>query len=258
MNLKVLNEAGPGTWLDDVWKATKGILKKYFEKSSLENFIRNGFAEQEFKALEKAILDSPNGKLGVDLKNALKRAKDALPPTATAEKLVIQTRINQIDNVILNLSKGLKYGEFVAELSNKLASFTEKNKWTIAKDKDLLTKVNGMKKVITKLETNEGREVFDQISGKDVDEFVELAKNKFPNTFQKICGKFYRLPNFAKYSVIAFIIFAGISCSKQKNCESLQSVLNTAGTSIKNIFGMSWDLIDDNGGGSNDDIVAPD
>jgi hypothetical protein len=251
MNLNVLNETGTVNWLDDVWKATKGILKNYFEKSSLENFIRKGFVEQEFKALEKAILDSPNGKLGVDLKNSLIKVKDGLPPTATAEKLVIQTRINEIDNVILNSVKGLKYGEFVTELSNKLASFTEKNRWTIAKDKDLLTKVDGMKKVIAKLETNEGKQFYEQMSGKDVDEFIQLAKNRFPNTFQNICGKYSRLPKFAKYSVIAFIIFATVSCSKQKNCKALYKVLGKAGSTIKNLFGGAMDFIfDDNGGGS--------
>ena len=65
MNLEVLNEAGAGSWLDDVWMVTKDILKTFFNKSSLESFIKNGFGAQEFKSLKKAILDRPKRQLGV-------------------------------------------------------------------------------------------------------------------------------------------------------------------------------------------------
>lgn len=100
MNLEVLNEAGAGSWLDDVWMVTKDILKTFFNKNSLESFIKNGFGAQEFKSLKKAILDSPKRQLGVELKNSLTTAMNNLPQTATAQRLLIDTRIKQIDDLI--------------------------------------------------------------------------------------------------------------------------------------------------------------
>jgi hypothetical protein len=104
MNLNVLNEAAPLAWVDEVWKAVKSIFTNYrLGKSSIENFIIKGFKETEFKNLKKSILESPKGQLGVDLKTALTTAKNNLPPTATADKLLIDTRIKQIDNLIKSI-----------------------------------------------------------------------------------------------------------------------------------------------------------
>jgi fido (protein-threonine AMPylation protein) len=100
MSLKVLNEAAPGAWLDDVWMVTKDILKTFFNRSSLDKFIKDGFGAQEFKPLKKAILDSPNRQLGVELKNSLTTAMNNLPETATAQRLLIATRIKQIDELM--------------------------------------------------------------------------------------------------------------------------------------------------------------
>jgi ElaB/YqjD/DUF883 family membrane-anchored ribosome-binding protein len=104
MNLNVLNEAAPLAWVDEVWMAVKSIFTNYrLGKSSIENFIIKGFKETEFKNLKKSILESKNGQLGVDLKTALTTAKNNLPPTATADKLLIETRIKQIDNLIKSI-----------------------------------------------------------------------------------------------------------------------------------------------------------
>ena len=104
MNLNVLNEAAPAAWIDEVWMAVKSIFTNFgLAKSSIQKFIIKGFDEKEFKALKKSILESKNGQLGVDLKTALTTAKNNLPVTSTADRLLIDTRINQIDNLIKSI-----------------------------------------------------------------------------------------------------------------------------------------------------------
>lgn len=255
MNLEVLNEAGPGSWLDDVWKATKGILSKYINKSSIDSLIKDGFDEDEFKVLKNAILESSEGQLGVELKTSLKKAKEALPPTATAERLLIDTRIRQIDDLITQSTHAFKFGDFVKQLEDEMKLFTTKNKTDIARDAILMVRVNKMKDLITKLNTNAGKQLYEQISNKDVTHTINLAKTHFPNTWNRISAKYLNLPTKGKSAVIAFILFAGLSCYKQKNCKTFINFLKSMGTTLQNfVSGIGGWLFDD----ENDDIVAPD
>jgi len=257
MNLKVLNEAAPGTWLDDIWKAGKSIFQKYLiNKSSMDDFIRLGFNQQEFKALEKGILESPNGQLGTELKTSLNTAKNKLPVTATAEKMIIDTRIREIDNLIVQSKQAVSYGEIVNDLEQTINSFTTKDRLVIAKDRDLMSKVKKMKKLVDSLNTQSGRQLYEQISGKDVDDFIELAKNRYPNTWNKISAKYSKLGKWEKRGVVAFIVFVIYSCAKQKNCKSFYGFLDSCGKTIKNfVSGAGIELFDN---GSEDDIIAPD
>jgi hypothetical protein len=105
MNLNVLNEAAAAAWVDEVWMAVKSIFTNFkLSKSSVENFIIKGFAEKEFKVLKKSILESKNGEMGKDLITALTTAKNKLPVTSTADRLLIDTRIRQIDNLIKSIA----------------------------------------------------------------------------------------------------------------------------------------------------------
>lgn len=177
MNLEVLNEAGAGSWLDDVWMVTKDILKTFFNKSSLESFIKNGFGAQEFKSLKKAILDSPKRQLGVELKNSLTTAMNNLPQTATAQRLLINTRIKQIDDLITSnplVTKKL--------IKNTMVDL-EKSYPTLFQKKWYGSYVNQGK--ISSVEKQLIRE-FKGKSAKDIELSIESTLSKAESTLSKI------------------------------------------------------------------------
>jgi len=129
MNLNVLNEAAPLAWVDEVWMAVKSIFINFgLSKGTIQKFIIKGFDEKEFKVLKKSILESKNGQLGVDLKNALTTAKNNLPVTATADKLLIETRIKQIDNLIKTIASKKLIKTTIKDLETSYPTLFKK-KW---------------------------------------------------------------------------------------------------------------------------------
>lgn len=190
MNLNVLNEAA-APWIDEVWTAVKSIFTNFrLSKSSVENFIIKGFDENQFKTLKKSILASPNGQLGVDLKTALTTAKNNLPVTSTADRLLIDTRIRQIDNLIKSIADKKLIKTTIDSLESSYPTLFKK-KWYGSYVNQ--ARIDSIQKQLTRdLKGKSAKDIEDIIEKKLSDAESKLSKIKNPkkNTYQKLLKRY--------------------------------------------------------------------
>lgn len=224
MNLNVLNEAAPAAWIDEVWMAVKSIFTNFrLTKSSVEKFIIKGFDEKEFKALKKSILSSPKGQIGVDLKTALTTAKNNLPVTATADRLLIDTRIKQIDNLIKSIANKKLITTTIDSLESSYPTLFKKKWYGSYVNQTRIDTIQ--KQVLRDMDGKSAQEIEKIIQKKLSDIDAELLNKRGPkkSRFQKLTkryreymikhpikGSFTTLGGVISFSILLYILFGFI------------------------------------------------